>query len=103
LPWGTRQNPPVSQLLTTWAKLLGCETEPRTISDKDQVKKVEYPSRTNGPTLTVLYLEGHGHHWPGGQKVLPESMTGPITSKLDATDTLWDFFQASPGSSAKGR
>lgn len=95
LPWGTRHNPPVSKSLNAWAKALGCETEPRTISDKDQVKKVEYPSRTNGPTLTVLYLEGHGHHWPGGQKVLPESMTGPITSKLDATDTLWEFFQAS--------
>lgn len=95
LPWGSRKNPPVAEPLATWAKAIGCETEPKTISDSDGVKKVEYPSKSNGPTLVAVYLEGHGHHWPGGQRTLPESMIGPITSKLDATDALWDFFKAS--------
>jgi polyhydroxybutyrate depolymerase len=98
LPWGNRKNPPVAEPLAAWARALGCETEPRTISDKDGLKKVEYPSKGNGPTLTVLYIEGHGHHWPGAKPSLPENMIGPITGKLNATDTLWQFFQAcAPG------
>jgi polyhydroxybutyrate depolymerase len=95
LPWGRRQNPPVGEMLAVWAKALECEPDPKTISEKDGVKKVEYASKSSGPTLSVIYIEGHGHHWPGGERTLPESMVGPITTKLNATDTLWDFFKAS--------
>jgi polyhydroxybutyrate depolymerase len=77
LPWGTRQYKPVSESLGTWAKAIGCEAEPKIISDEDQVHKVEYLSRSNGPTLTVLYLEGHGHHWPGYKSSLPDQYVGP--------------------------
>src|SRR5882672_7669886 len=72
LPWGTHRNPPVSEPLGAWAKALGCETEPKTISEKEGLKKIEYPSKTNGPTLSVIYIDGHGHHWPGGKPTLPE-------------------------------
>lgn len=94
LPWGSRQNPPVAELLSKWAVAIGCQQQPQTIRDADNVKQVIYPSKTGGPQLTVLYLAGHGHHWPGGQRVLPENMTGPITSKLDATAVLWEFFKS---------
>ena len=93
-PWGSWSNQPVTEQLTKWAEAIGCEKEPKVISDKDDVRKVEYPSKTNGPTITVLYLEGHGHHWPGAKVSLPESMIGPIKSKLDATDTIWEFFES---------
>jgi poly(3-hydroxybutyrate) depolymerase len=95
-PWGSRQNRPVTEPLAKWAEALGCEKEPKTISEKEGVKKVEYPSKSNGPELTVLYLEGHGHYWPGARPSLPESMIGPITSKLNATDTIWEFFKSVP-------
>jgi polyhydroxybutyrate depolymerase len=93
-PWGSWLNPPVVEQLGKWAAAIGCEKEPKVISDKDDVRKVEYLSKTNGPTITVLYLEGHGHHWPGAKVSLPESMIGPIKSKLNATDTIWAFFQS---------
>ena len=101
MPWGKRQNPPVAEPLAAWAKALGCAAKPVTVYDKDNVKKVEYPAKLHGPALTVLYLEGHGHQWPGGERTLPESMIGPITSKLNATDVLWEFFAASIPGSAK--
>lgn len=101
LPWGSRTNPPVAEPLAKWAKAIGCETEPKTISDKDAVKKVEYPSKTNGPKLTAVYLDGHGHQWPGGERtLLPESLIGPMTSKLNATDALWNFFKTYADASA---
>jgi poly(3-hydroxybutyrate) depolymerase len=94
LPWGRRENPPVAEPLAAWARAIGCEPEPKLISDRDNVRKLEYPAKSNGPSMTVVYLEGHGHHWPGGEKILGESMIGPMVSKVDATDMLWDFFQA---------
>lgn len=93
LPWGTRSNPPVSQHLTSWAKAIGCATTPSTLSDKDGLKKVEYASLTKGPSLTVIYIEGHGHEWPGGRSGLPETVIGVDTKKLDATDAIWSFFK----------
>ncbi len=95
LPWGSRVTPPVADRLAIWAKALGCETTPKTLSDKDGVRRVEYAAKTpGGPTLTALYLEGHGHHWPGSTRSLPPAMMGPNTSKLDATETIWEFFKS---------
>ncbi len=95
LPWTTRQNPPVRDGLEKWAASLGCETKPQTVSDKDAVQTVVYPSKQpNGPTLTVLYLEGHGHQWPGAKIVRRNSAGGPVNTRLDATDMLWKFFQS---------
>ena len=93
-PWaGSWTNRPVAEQLTQWAVAMGCEKEPKLVSDKDAVRKVEYPPKSTGPTLTALYLDGHGHHWPGAKRTLPESVIGPITSKQNATDTIWDFFK----------
>lgn len=96
LPWGTRTNKPVADYLTVWAKALGCETEPKAVSEKDGLKRVEYPSKSGGPTLSVITIDGQGHTWPGGKVTLPESTTGPNTKKLNATDAIWEFFQTVP-------
>jgi polyhydroxybutyrate depolymerase len=97
LPWATRQNPPVRAGLEKWATSLGCETTPEVVSDKDEVKTVVYPNkRANGPTLTVLYLEGHGHQWPGAKIIRRNPGGGPVNTTLDATDTIWKFFQSQP-------
>lgn len=95
LPWGTRTTPPVVDLMQKWAQAIQCETEPTTVSDNDEIKKVRYPSRNQGPELTVLYLKGHGHQWPGASRNLAPRLIGPITSKLDATVELWKFFEDS--------
>lgn len=92
LPWGTKRNPPVTEPLTAWAKAIGCEAEPKTISDEKGVKKQEYPSRSAGPVLTVLLLEGQGHAWPGSKSFMPAQALGPNIATINATDTLWDFF-----------
>ncbi|HEX4145351.1 MAG TPA: alpha/beta hydrolase-fold protein [Pirellulales bacterium] len=94
LPWGSRQNSPVADSLATWAAAMGCTTEPTILSDRDGLKRVEYRSKSGGPALSVIYIEGHGHHWPGGQRILPESVVGSITRKLDAADAIWEFFRA---------
>lgn len=93
LPWGTRTNPPVAKPLAAWATAIGCSIDPKIVSDSDGLKKVVYPSTNGGPTLTVIYIDGQGHNWPGGKSLLPESMVGPVTKHLDATKALWEFFK----------
>lgn len=101
LPWGTKRNPPVAVPLTIWAKAIGCEPEPKTISDEKGVKKQEYPSKSGGPVLTVLFLEGQGHQWPGSKSFMPVQALGPNVATINATDTLWDFFVATQKSGTK--
>ncbi|MEW4453303.1 hypothetical protein AB1L30_11545 [Bremerella sp. JC817] len=95
LPWGTRTTPPIAGLMAKWATAIQCQTEPQTIAEDDAVQTVRYPSKNGGPELTVLYLKGHGHAWPGASRNLPSRLTGPNTSKLNATDEIWSFFEAS--------
>jgi len=93
LPWGKRTTRPVPEYLATWAKAIGCAPAPVTVSDAGGVKTVEYRPAGDGPRLKVLYLEGHGHSWPGSHdpRLVNEAM-GPVTATIDATATIWAYF-----------
>jgi polyhydroxybutyrate depolymerase len=92
-PWGVRITPPATVQFATWARALGCETEPKLVSQQAEVRRFVYSARHDGPTLTAMYLDGHGHHWPGTKRVLPERILGPNTTTLNATEVLWEFFE----------
>jgi len=92
-PWGSRTTKPVADYLATWAKAIGCAPTPVTVSGAGGVRTVEYRPEGDGPLLRVLYLEGHGHSWPGGRDPgLAQRAMGPVTATLDATETIWVFF-----------
>lgn len=46
----------MAEPLVKWAEVIGCEEEPMVVSVKDDVYKVEYPSKSKGATLTLLYF-----------------------------------------------
>jgi len=93
LPWGGRKTLPQEELLARWAEVQQCEATPMTRSTKNGVRRMEYPPKKTGNPFLLIYLEGHGHHWPGGKWTLPERMIGPDAKNLDATDELWSFFE----------
>lgn len=97
-PWGTRRTPPVAEYLATWAGANGCDTGGTVVSDAAGLRTVAYrPKAGSGPELTAVYVEGHGHAWPGGTAHgLPERVLGPITGRLDATARMWEFFRSVP-------
>ena len=98
-PWGKRVRKPIAEPLAKWAAAIDCQTEPTLVSDAEGVRKMEYASRSSsGSTLTVLYLEGQGHQWPGGTASLPGSVMGPNASQFDATDAIWRFFRSATDS-----
>lgn len=104
-PWGGSWiNRPVDQQLSSWAKALQCDPEPKTISETSTVKNMVYtscasnsaiasePSVKPSLKLEVLYLKGHGHQWPGGKQTLSTQTNGPIVDSINATDVIWEFF-----------
>jgi polyhydroxybutyrate depolymerase len=104
-PWGgSWTNRPVAEQLSSWASAIQCETVPITVSDTTAMQKVVYSSKAKGlnpdltrpqPSLSVLYVKDHGHHWPGAKQTpLPASVIGPTLNTLNATDAIWDFFKS---------
>jgi polyhydroxybutyrate depolymerase len=96
-PWGAlRQHPPVEQAVSKWADWLGCPPEPRTLQDKDGVKRLRFGPGEQGVDFDYCTIEGAGHAWPGGPQVLAERIGGKPTDKLNATDVIWEFFEQHP-------
>jgi polyhydroxybutyrate depolymerase len=99
-PWsGAWINRPVGEQLSIWAQAIRCEGEPRLVSETDLMKTMVYPpkanasnSNNNAPALTVMYLKGHGHQWPGAKQTLPTNIMGPIVKSINASDVIWHFF-----------
>jgi len=97
MPWGGTENrPPVSETLTRWAKALGCNPTPVLVSNTGGVRIMRYTGPKPGEELLSYTISGLGHAWPGGWTPLPESLIGPKTDKLNATDVVWNFFQKHP-------
>lgn len=89
-PWLHRlvRRPPVAQSLETWADAIGCDPVPVVDSDAGGMRADVYP----GPVeFRAVYVEGLGHHWPGGKGMLNYRIAGPPSAALDATAAVWEF------------
>jgi polyhydroxybutyrate depolymerase len=83
-----------AEMVELWVSVAGCPAEPATIYSKDGTTGTAY-GFPGEKTAVVLYaIEGHGHHWPGGNSILPESIAGKNTAAFKATDLIWEFFKA---------
>ena len=47
----------------------------------------------DGAKVVYITVDGLGHTWAGGRSLLPESIVGGTSDKINATDVIWDFFQ----------
>ncbi len=90
------KKPPVRETVLTWAKMLGCELQPKVVYDKDGVKGTAYGPCKERSQVIFYTIADMGHTWPGGKSRLPEWMVGKTTDKLKATDVIWEFFQKHP-------
>ena len=96
-PWGeTLSDPPVSDSVMRWVRLLGCPDEPMAVHDKEGVRMAVYGPGRGGSEVVFYTIEGMGHTWPGGRSSLPERLVGKMTYKITATDVIWEFFQKHP-------
>ncbi len=101
-PWGRDEpRPPVARSVRTWVRWVGADPEPRLVSETAGVRRVRFEGGPNGADVEFITIAGAGHVWPGGPDILAERIAGKSTDKLDATETIWDFFSRHPAPAAR--
>lgn len=73
-----------------WAEGNGCEPTPEVIPQQGDVRGVSYTGCDQGADVVLYTIEDGGHTWPGGP---PIPIVGKTSDDIDATETMWQFFQ----------
>ena len=85
--------PSIPVWVDTLARRNGCEAVSLDLPAVGDVSGVEY---TGCSADVVFYtITGGGHTWPGGEPI-PAWITGYTSKDIDATRTIWEFFQSHP-------
>ncbi|MBA56947.1 MAG: hypothetical protein CMK89_21065 [Pseudomonadales bacterium] len=87
----SKPKPPVRESILKWVKALGLSERSRLLEQENGVTREVFGDRD----VEVVYIrvEGLGHTWAGGRSILPASMVGASSDKINATNVIWDFFQ----------
>lgn len=84
-----------------WARVNGCAAPPNTdpptdtVTDGTRVRRASWPGCAEQRAVVLYTIEGGGHTWPGGPSAA--GRVGRASRELDATGTIWAFFQRHPG------
>ncbi|MEY2452509.1 MAG: polyhydroxybutyrate depolymerase [Acidimicrobiaceae bacterium] len=90
---GGAQVPGAPESTAKWAEHDGCAVE---FSDErlgTEVRKRTWSGCQAGGEVVFYIIDGGGHTWPGS---IPIESLGLTTKQIDASATIWDFFQAHP-------
>jgi polyhydroxybutyrate depolymerase len=82
--------PAIPTALAKWAKRNGCSPTPTDSTVNGEVTKRTWSGCANGD-VTFFIINGGGHTWPGSP--IDIGRLGKTTHQIDASKTLWDFFQ----------
>lgn len=90
--------PPIVDLVDGWRERAGCSAFTDRAADPVTTRVATCP---DGRTVELISVAGAGHQWPGS---VPEgrAVTGLLdldqpSTALDATETIWKFFEAAAG------
>lgn len=93
----------VRQTIDFWVTRNGCSPDPQISmapdtdpDDGTRVQKSVYGQCADGADVVLYEIQGGGHTWPGGYQYLPEFLIGKTSRDLNATETIWNFFNAHP-------
>lgn len=84
--------PPIEDWAAAWASRDGCSVEPVLSTPVKDVTMTTWGKCQGGAEVILYTLAYHGHSWPGSP-TLPSIIT---SQAVNATDLMWDFFQAHP-------
>ena len=87
--------PSIPAWVAALAQHMGCTGTPQAIPAPEQVSGVRYANPDTGAELVFYTIPGGGHAWPGGRP-LPKFIVGHTSADIDATRTMWAFFQKHP-------
>jgi polyhydroxybutyrate depolymerase len=90
---------PVAATMEFWANYAGCEakldkTELPTlrITPETRIHHFVFTACPVGAAVELYGVENGGHNWPGHLDMLPEEVAGVVSTELDASVAIWDFF-----------
>ena len=93
----------VPQTVDFWVARNGCSPDPQISMEPDtvpddntRVQKSAFGQCTDGADVVLYEVKGGGHTWPGGHQYLPEFLIGKTSRDLNATITIWNFFNGYP-------
>jgi polyhydroxybutyrate depolymerase len=66
---------------------------PDRFDDGTHVRREIWTGGKDDTEVDVYTVEGGGHTWPGGPQYLPKVIVGKASQNLNATRTIWEFFQ----------
>ncbi|WP_280400736.1 alpha/beta hydrolase family esterase [Nocardia carnea] len=79
-----------------WARRNGCGTPAERRETALDVVHERYPCPA-GADVELYSVQGAGHVWPGSTGFpFPEFLVGTNTTSIDATQLIWEFFEAHP-------
>jgi polyhydroxybutyrate depolymerase len=61
--------------------------------DGTHVRREIWSGGGDDTEIVAYTIEGGGHTWPGGPQYLPKLIVGKASANLNATRTIWEFFQ----------
>ena len=89
----------VRKTIDLWVDRNGCSPDPQIslVPDSDphdgtRVKIRTYRNCQDKAAVILYEIQGGGHTWPGGYQYLPEFLIGKTSKDMDATKTIWTFF-----------
>lgn len=87
--------PPVPELAEQWRAVDRCDRPVRRADGPVTTSEARCP---DGRGVTLITITGAGHQWPGGTRPGNGRLRrlDPPSTALDATDTIWRFFQEHP-------
>lgn len=71
------------------------EIEPiidKVASDNTSVEIAKYSDCAVGTEVVFVKVIGGGHTWPGGAQYLSETIVGPVSLEINASEMILDFF-----------
>ncbi len=95
-PPGARPGP-LGQEAGAWASVNGCGVDPVITGSVDGIERMKYQCPV-GVDIEIFIHDG-GHVWPGpwlDPDLADELELGPATAAIDATRTIWAFFERHP-------
>lgn len=90
-PWGhAEHHPPLMDSARRWAAAIGCGPEPSDVPEAPGLRTLRWRG-TGDAEVRFTVVDGLGHAWPGGRRLLPEWIGGPSSDLLDGTAAIWRF------------
>lgn len=85
--------PNIPEWVSVFASRNECDESPQEIPTVGEVSGLQY--KNCAAEVTFYTIAGGGHAWPGGDP-LPKSIVGHTSMDINATQTMWNFFQQHP-------